>query len=122
PRIGVDTLKRLREQAGLQLHKKRTGEDRVELILPFEPARGFNRLPRPDPNDLFFDMEGDPHFPDGLEYLFGFCHSDSGKLAFKRFWAHSREEEKTALQQTKEFFIDRLEQHPDPHLYHYTAY
>jgi predicted RecB family nuclease len=122
PRIGVETLKRLRAQAALQLHKKRTGEDRVELIVPFEPARGFNRLPQLDPNDLFFDMEGDPHFPDGLEYLFGFCHLDHGKLAFKRFWAHSREEEKSALEGAMDFVMAHLEQHPNAHVYHYAPY
>ena len=41
---------------------------------PFgESGRGFARLPKPDPGDLFFDMEGDPLHPQGLEYLFGLC-------------------------------------------------
>jgi hypothetical protein len=36
------------------------------------PGRGLARLPAPDPDDQFFDMEGDPLYPDGgLEYLFG---------------------------------------------------
>jgi hypothetical protein len=33
------------------------------------PGKGFARMPRPDSGDLFFDMEGDPLFAGGLEYL-----------------------------------------------------
>ena len=36
-----------------------------------EEERGFARLPEPSEGDVFFDMEGDPFFDDGLEYLFG---------------------------------------------------
>ena len=36
-------------------------------MLPLERGRGFDRLPRPDPADVFFDMEGDPLFEEGLE-------------------------------------------------------
>ena len=50
------TLDRLRSQAALQLTKRETGEDRVE-VLPPDPfgRRGFHRLPEPDPGDVFFD-------------------------------------------------------------------
>ena len=63
-------FQKLRSQAALQDHKRRTGENKVELLAA-EPGKGFYRLPPPDPGDLFFDMEGDPLHPDGLEYLFG---------------------------------------------------
>jgi uncharacterized protein len=34
--------------------------------------RGLASLPPPSPNDLFFDIEGDPYaLDDGLDYLFG---------------------------------------------------
>ena len=36
-----------------------------------EPGKGFDLLPEPQPGDLFYDIEGDPHFEGGLEYLHG---------------------------------------------------
>ena len=43
----------------------------VHEILAHSPGLGFDRLPLPDPGDLFFDFEGDPMHPGGLEYLCG---------------------------------------------------
>ena len=37
-----------------------------------EPGKGFDLLPAPQPGDLFYDIEGDPHYEGGLEYLHGF--------------------------------------------------
>jgi hypothetical protein len=48
-----------------------TGKNQHELLPPL-PGRGFARLPKPDAGDLFFDIEGDPFYELGLEYLFGF--------------------------------------------------
>ncbi len=81
------TLERLRRQAGLQLHKRQTGEDRYELReTEGEGARGFSRMPKPAPGDLFFDMEGDPFEDGGLEYLFGLYYvGDDGAPQFRRF-------------------------------------
>src|SRR5262249_51418566 len=59
PTLNPTVFERLRAQAALQLHKRETKEDRVEL-LSAEPGRGFARLPKPDAGDVFFDMEGDP--------------------------------------------------------------
>ena len=81
--IGPHTLARLRAQARLQVRKKHTGKDIYE-VLPIEAGRGFCRLPKPDDGDLFFDMEGDPHFPDGLEYLFGFSFGHRQTAKFVR--------------------------------------
>ena len=122
PRISPDTLKRLRAQATLQLHKQRTGEDRVELIVPIEPVRGLCRLPKSHSGDIFFDMEGDPHFPDGLEYLFGCSQLKDGKLIYRDFWGHSREGEKTAFEATMDFLTEQLTHFPQAHIYHYSQY
>jgi uncharacterized protein len=119
--IGPDTLNRLRSQARLQVQKKDTGKDIFEL-LPIEQGRGFCRLPKADPGDLFFDMEGDPHFPDGLEYLFGFSLSDNQVIRFVPFWAHDRSQEKVAFEQAMDFIVARLKQHPDAYVYHYAQY
>ena len=98
PDLNPEVLERLRAQAALQDHKRRTGENKHELLDP-EPGRGFFRLPTPNAGDLFFDMEGDPLHPEGLEYLFGLCFLTDGELEFKSFWAHDHEEERVALGQ-----------------------
>lgn len=121
-RIGSVTLSRLHAQAELQKHKQKTSEDRVELITPLEPDRGFYRLPKPDQGDLFFDMEGEPHYPDGLEYLFGFCFLADGNPTFRSFWAHSRPEEKTAFEAVMEFLDGWTKHHPQAYIYHYNHY
>ena len=41
------TFANLRHQAELQLHRRRSGEHRVDL-LPVEPERGFALLPEPN--------------------------------------------------------------------------
>ena len=63
PEMQPETFAVLRSQASLQLSKRMSGENKIEL-LPQEPGRGFTLLPRPDVGDLFFDMEGDPYYPD----------------------------------------------------------
>lgn len=119
--VRPDTLWKLREQARLQAHQRRTGERTVELLAA-EPRRGLARLPRPDVGDMFFDMEGDPLFDGGLEYLFGVVTVDDGEERFHAFWAHDREEEKAAFQSAVDFMTDRLRQHPGAHIYHYATY
>ena len=71
---------------------------------------------------MFFDMEGDPLFDCGPEYLFGIVTVDDGVERLKDFWAHDREEERDAFQQAIDFMIDRLRRFPDAHIYHYAAY
>src|SRR3546814_2058374 len=103
PKAGVDgiqpeTLERLRHQARLQSHQRQTGERVVEL-LDAEPGRGLARLPRPSEGDMFFDMEGDPLFDGGLEYLFGIVTVDDGEERFHAFWASAGAEEKATFTQ-----------------------
>jgi predicted RecB family nuclease len=119
--IQPETLERLRHQARLQASQRATGVRSCEL-LDAAPGRGLLRLPRPDPGDMFFDMEGDPLFDGGLEYLFGFVTVEDGEEAFHEFWAHDRAEEKAAFQAAIDFIRDRLARHPGAHIYHYAAY
>lgn len=121
PGIQPETLERLRNQARLQAHQRLTGE-RVTELLDAEPGRGLNRLPLPDAGDMFFDMEGDPLFDGGLEYLFGVVTVDDGVERFHAFWAHDRDEEKAAFQAAIDFMVDRLTRFPRAHIYHYAAY
>src|SRR5262249_11431282 len=87
-----------------------------------EPGRGFYRLPKPDPGDLFFDMEGDPLHPSGLEYLFGLLLFEDGRPEYRAFWAHDHGEERTTFSKFMEFLYVHLSAHPDAHIYHYSHY
>src|SRR5690606_12298691 len=85
------TRARLVTQARLQ-HARKTGAPSFELRAP-EPGKGFDLLPEPQPGDLFYDIEGDPHYEGGLEYLHGvWCDGQ-----FRAFWAHDHAAEAKAL-------------------------
>lgn len=122
PKLARDTFEKLRLQAVLQLAG--VGQERplVELLQP-EPARGFLRMPAPDPGDLFFDLEGDPLHKDGLEYLWG-CHlrDEDGQPRFRYWWAHDRAAERAAFEAVVDWFTDHVTRHPSAHIYHYASY
>jgi uncharacterized protein len=120
-KLQSETLARLRQQARLQSTKLDTDHDVYELLVPIS-GKGFARLPRADSGDLFFDMEGDPLFENGLEYLFGFAFRNAEEIDFQPFWGHSRDEEKRAFEQAMDFITARLKAHPDAHIYHYASY
>ena len=120
-RIGRHTYEALREQATLQVVQRETGEYRYDLLTP-ETGRGFARLPEPSPGDLFFDMEGDPFFDEGLEYLFGVTTIEDGQPRSRAFWAIDRTEEKRAFEAFIDFTMEHLERHPAAHVYHYAPY
>ena len=124
-------LTRVREQARLQLEGREAGTPRYELLLPppgeaIEAERGLATLPPPSPNDLFFDIEGDPYaFEDGLDYLFGVLETDG---TFHAFWSRdetgsfSLDAEQAAFERFIDFVIERLERDPTLHVYHYAPY
>ena len=116
--LNGDVFARLKSQAALQHHKATTGEDKWETI-PFCPGKGFDRIPAPNEGDLFFDMEGNPLYPNGLEYLFGVIKNGGD---FQAFWAHSHEEEKRAFEDFMAFVRHHLAQYPQAHIYHYNHY
>jgi uncharacterized protein len=117
------TLEKLRAQAALQKKKRETGENQLELLPRGTISRtGFDRLPPPDEGDLFFDMEGDPLYEGGLEYLFGVYFREKGTWVFRDFWAHDRHEEKTAFMGFVDFVSERLRGYPKAHIYHYAHY
>jgi uncharacterized protein len=123
PKLSKDTLANLRGQADLQLRSRDLDTPLFELLEP-EHDRGLGRLRAPSQGDVYFDFEGDPHWGDeGLEYLFGTTFDDSsGEAAYWPLWAESRAEEKAALETWIDWIMDRLESHPDLHIYHYGAY
>lgn len=116
-----ETLAKLKQQARLQNLKRKTGQNRCELLAPI-PGKGFARLPKPDRGDLFFDMEGDPLIDGGLEYLFGFAFTQNQQQLYRAFWGHSRQEEKRAFEQAVDFITAQLARHPAAHIYHFAAY
>lgn len=121
PDLHPQAFERLRAQAALQEHKRKTGENTLELI-ECEPGRGFYRLPKPDPGDLFFDMEGDPLYPQGLEYLFGVCFLNGQQLQFQSFWAHDHAQECATFTRFMQFLSQHLTANPEAHIYHYNHY
>ncbi|MEO8418814.1 MAG: TM0106 family RecB-like putative nuclease [Methylophilaceae bacterium] len=123
PKLPMESLNKLREQASLQVIERETDEQKV-IVLPWSEGevRGFARLPMPDEGDLFFDMEGDPMQEGGLEYLFGLYYFDDGKPLFKPFWAHDREQERVAFSEFMDFVTERQAQYPAMHIYHYANY
>ena len=114
-------LARLRAQAALQYGKAKTGKDAWER-LDYDEGKGLSRLPAPDRGDLFFDMEGDPLYPGGLEYLFGAVTVTDGRPSFKAFWAHDHGQEKKAFEEFMAFLDVHLRQYPSAYIYHYNHY
>ena len=121
PNLDSGVFLSLRAQAILQHHKNTTSKDKYEII-ESPPDKGFSCIPTPNEGDLFFDMEGDPFYPDGLEYLFGIYYLKGDKNIFKPFWAHSREEEKEAFKCFMDFLSSHLAEYPHAHIYHYHNY
>lgn len=114
--IAEPTLNRMVVQAKLQ-HARKTGSPSWELR-GSEPGKGFALLPEPQLGDLFYDIEGDPHFDGGLEYLHGIWFDDQ----FQAFWAHDHVAEAQALSRLLDFFRARLAEYPNAHIYHYARY
>lgn len=123
--IGRPQLTRVREQARLQLQGRSSGELAYELIPPdlADAGRGLGALPEPSPWDLFFDIEADPWATEvGLEYLLGVVEAPAGEPRYIDIWATTQEEEKAAFQRFIGLVIDRLDEHPELHVYHYGGY
>ena len=143
-RVAGHTLERLASQAALQRRSLALGEGPDAPappaceILPPALGRGLARLPMPDAGDVWFDFEGDPLEPGGLEYLNGVMVRAAAledgtsegfapvpgrpELAFRAFWAHDQAAEVAALQEFMDWLGAHLARHPSAHLYHYAPY
>lgn len=133
PQLDKDSMEKLVAQARLQ---RQTRIDRVAKpeapprfeILPQAGANGepvgLAALPPDHPADVFFDMEGYPLVPGGLEYLFGVCtrNGQPGLWDFTDWWAHDREQEKRAFEGFVDWVFTRWQPNPGMHIYHYAAY
>jgi predicted RecB family nuclease len=132
-KISEYVLIRLKHQAKLQYEYKLTNKLKYELIPDAEEPKlhGFEKLPKPNHGDLYFDMEGYPFYfeetanaknPKGLEYLFGLYFIHNNTETFKGFWGHNRKEEKKAFEDFIDFVTEHLRHYPDAHIYHYASY
>jgi predicted RecB family nuclease len=122
PRIAATTLEGLRDQAGLQLVRQRTGALEWHS-LPIEHGRGFGALPPRSRGDMILDLEGHPFFEParGLEYLFGMLLLDEEPPRFEALWAHDREGERNAFERFVDLVHQRLARFPDLHVYHFSG-
>jgi len=141
-RVGSDALARVRDQSRLQVQGEDDGRVLWELLEPERDAegrlvadRGLLALPEPSPNDLFFDIEGDPFaLDDGVEYLFGVLEpgkresGDPTRPLFHEIWSRdeagevTRPAERRAFGQLVDLLMKRWEADPTLHVYHYAAY
>jgi uncharacterized protein len=122
-RVRPEVFERLRHQASLQHHFRRTGERLVDL-LPDEEDRGFRLLPLPSEGDVWLDLEGHPFYEAarGLEYLFGWCYRENGEERYEVVWGLDRAGEKAAFERFVDWVEERRRRYPDLHVYHYAAY
>ena len=111
------TRERLVAQAKLQQARKTGGPSFT--LRPRVEGKGFDLLPEPQPGDLFYDIEGDPLYDGGLEYLHGVWSAETG---FRAFWAHDHAAEAKALEELLKFFRAHLEQYPTARIHHYAPY
>ena len=119
--LNQETLLRLQSQAFLQTQKARTGKP-IYKTLDSPAGRGFSRLPKPNEGDLFFDIEGDPFYPNRLEYLLGIYCPANKKAPLKQFWGHNHQEERKSFQLFMDFIERHLGSYPKAFIYHYNHY
>ena len=119
PLSGVSRA-RVHRQAQLQLHERRTGAAVYEL-LEAQQGSGLQLLPAPDEGDVYLDFEGDPFAAggQGLEYLAGVCDRQG---AFSTWWAHDADGERRMVADLLAWLVQRWEQFPGMHVYHYASY
>lgn len=133
PKMPKETLQKLVDQARLQKETRDLRKIDSKATARFEILEtqdntgqliGLGALPPEHPADVFFDMEGYPLTPGGLEYLFGNTTIDrvTGEYEFTDFWAHDRVGEKIAFEEFIDWVHGRWLTNPGMHIYHYAPY
>ena len=116
------TWERDRCHARLLVEERSTGRPAYAL-LPHDMDGGLGALPAPSAGDLFFDIESEPFgLPGGLEYLFGFVDVVDREPRYRAFWAHTREDERTAFEGAVDFMLSRRARDRSLHVFHYASY
>ena len=123
-----DTLRNLHNQAKVQLLKKSSDgkpnfAPRNWSVINSDNTKK-NILPLKNKGDIWFDMEGFHDSVTGikLEYLFGACFENNGKIEFEKWWAHNHSQEEEAFESWVNWVEDRRTNYPDLHIYHYGNY
>ncbi len=125
PGIATASMAKIREQAAMQLQTRASGAIGWSLRAqdPDDPRKGLALLPPPSALDIFYDIEGFPYAPTGLEYLHGAVTVEAGgALAFHDWWAHDDPTEKLAFEAFVDWAWDRWARDPTMHIYRYAAY
>ena len=119
-RLADEQFELLRHQARLQVRSRKVREPLHRHLEP-QAGRGYARLPKPSPGDVFFDFEGDPFAGNdgGIEYLWGWWTEDRG---YECLWAHDAEQEQAALEAFVGFLVERRAQYPDLRVFHYAPH
>ena len=119
-KLAEEAAGRLCEQAAAQLESER---ERRLVWRPrqVEEGRGFHLLPKPSLGDVVLDLEDHPIFEParGLEFLFGLVLCGPDGAEYRAVWAHDWAGEQAAFEGLIDLVHERLERHPDMHLYYY---
>jgi uncharacterized protein len=118
-KLSTEATQKLSTQARLQQHTYETGENFIEVINRAE----LEKLPKLNPGDIFFDLEGFTFFEEagGLEYLFGYTSVENGE-EFHFEWADDRESEKVSFETFMAEVLNRQKLYPGCKIYHYANY
>lgn len=133
PKMPASTLDKLVHQARLQKETRELRKADKDAKAKFDILPSIDDIGRPvglgaipgaNPGDVYFDMEGFPLIPGGLEYLFGntTVSDKAGEYEFTDFWAHDRAGEKLAFENFIDWVYDRWLKNPGMHIYHYAPY
>ena len=120
----TEALKRVRNQARVQLKGRESGKPFYELRQPIDSEHGLALLPEPTADDIFLDFEGN-HFVDhGVqEYLTGYVSLREGEPdTYTAIWAHTPEEECQAFEKFIDHAIAVRTRNPNAHIYHFAPY
>lgn len=120
-RVSRDTFGKLQAQADIQVRAEAAGEILYDVV----DAGVLGAVPPRSSGDLWFDMEGDPHFAggDGLEYMFGFSFlNPDGSLGFDTTEASDATSERKAFEDFVDIVMQRRSADPGMHVYHYADY
>ncbi|MFZ0768904.1 MAG: TM0106 family RecB-like putative nuclease [Acidimicrobiales bacterium] len=127
PELREEKFERLHRQALLQVaSRERPSEppafEFVERTDDPVYGHGFEQLPAPDEDDVFFDFEGDPFWtPErDLMFLAGLYYRNGRDTwVYEERWAHSQHEQAAMIKGLVDFFADRQSTSPNAHIYHY---